>query len=59
MALKKQERKNALLEIYKLLAKADDNEFAKEARLKVINMLSHDGLFILEAAQETKNDKPN
>lgn len=48
MALKKQERKDKLVEIYNLLAKVTDNQSAIEARKKVIEMLTHDGLFIFE-----------
>lgn len=51
MALKKQERKDALVEIYKILAQITDNKKATEARKKVIDMLSHDGLFIFEKGE--------
>lgn len=50
MALKKQERKDKLVEIYNILAKVKDNQPAIEARRKVIEMLAHDGLFIFEKA---------
>jgi hypothetical protein len=48
MALKKQERKDKLTEIYYLLAKVKDNDIVDEARKKIIHMLTYDGLFIFE-----------
>lgn len=54
MALKKQERKVALIEIYELLAKANDNTYTVEARKKVIDMLAADGLFVIEQENNEK-----
>ena len=51
MVLKKQERKDKLSEIYYLLAQIKDNDIAAEARKKVIDMLSHDGVFIFEKGE--------
>ena len=56
MALKKQDRKDKLVEIYNILAKTD-NEHATEARKKIIDMLSHDGLFILEKDDWLRTNK--
>lgn len=48
MILKKKDRKEKLVEIYNILVKIRDNNIATEARLKVMDMLSYDGLFIFE-----------
>lgn len=50
MALKKRERIETLREIYGLLAKAGDcSKEVTQARKKVIDMLTEDGIFILES----------
>ncbi|UOF76732.1 hypothetical protein [Caudoviricetes sp.] len=45
--LKKQERKDKLVEIYKLLYKIECDKNATQAMEIVLDMLAHDGVFII------------
>lgn len=58
MALKKQERKNKLCELYVLIRQIKNNLHAEQSKKIILEMLSHDGVYILDNDDDSHGQKP-